>query len=102
MVTLIIALWKCNEAMCENLAVHFEEQPNDAITSIANYTSGSAGSFPSFKPSHTLFLHLLSSLKLYTYTYAYTIASNVPCTADTLDGLDRYNYKHIATYICTY
>ena len=100
MATFIVALWKCNEAMCENLAVHFEEQPNDAIISIANYASGSAGSYPGFKPSHTLFLYLLSSLKL-LHTYACTIASNMPCTADTLDGLDHYNYKHIATYICT-
>ena len=67
MATFIVALWKCNEAMCENLAVHFEEQPNDAIISIANYASGSAGSFSGFKPSHTLFLYLLSTLKLYTY-----------------------------------
>ena len=65
--TFIVALWKCNEAMCENLAMHFEEKPNDAIISIANYACGSAGSFPGFKPSHTLFLYLLSSLKLYTY-----------------------------------
>lgn len=44
---------------------------------LANYVFESDDSFLGFKPP-TLFLYLLSSLKLHIATYAYTMASNMP------------------------